>query len=60
MDPGTKCHFYIDGTSVHTYFYYKDHAGSTDSDGEYRDQRNSDGIIVHYLPAESEVAKSDV
>ncbi len=60
MEPRTKCHFYMDGVFGHTYFYYKDRATSSSSDGEYHDPRDADGVIVHYPPAEAEEAKPDV
>jgi hypothetical protein len=58
MELGTKCHLYMDGVFGNTYFYYKDRATSSSSDGKYHDRRDAEGIIVLYPHAEMEAEEA--
>jgi hypothetical protein len=48
----------MDGVFGNTYFYYKDRATSSSSDGKYHDRRDAEGIIVLYPHAEMEAEEA--
>jgi hypothetical protein len=41
-----------------TFFYCKQRANSSASDGEYHDPRDNDEVIVHYPPVEPEAEEA--